>query len=308
MTLSTILGSAASGLLTSQEQLRVISDNVANVNTPGYARKAVDQQSVALSTMGGGVSPGLVKRATDQFLQQASLASTGQAGQAGVISDFLDRAQSAFGDPTEKNGYFNQLDKVFSAFSSSAQDPASTVSRNQALSDISNFLDQSSSISGQLGSLSQEADKRISDNVTQVNNLLSQISDLNTSIIRDGINGGDTTGAENSQSQLVDQLSSLIDVAVAVRPDRSIDLRGGGGELLVGRAGAASLSYATSGSSAGQLMVTIAKGSARALSPTGGTVKGLLDLRNTEIPSISTQLGEYVTRAAARRWRRCAPG
>ncbi len=298
MTLSTILGSAASGLITSQEQLRVISDNVSNVNTPGYARKQVDQQSISLSTMGGGVSAGLVKRSVDQFLQQASLSSTGQAGQAGVVSDFLDRAQSGFGDPTTQNGYFNQLDKVFSAFSASAQDPASTVSRNQALSDISNFLDQSASISGQLGSLSQEADKRIGDNVNQVNNLLSQIAQLNTSIIRDGINSGDTTGAENSQSQLIDQLSSMIDVAVAVRPDRSIDLRGGGGELLVGRAGAASLSYTTSGSSAGQLMVTIAKGSARPLLPTDGAIKGLLDLRNTEIPAISTQLGEYVTRAA----------
>ncbi len=298
MTLSTILSSASSGLLTSQTQLRVVSDNIANVNTPGYARKQVDQGSVSLSTMGGGVSVGRIDRAVDQFLQQAGLQAAGQVGRAGVISDFLDRAQSAFGDPTAANGYFNQLDQIFSAFSASSQDAASTVSRNQALSAISNFLDQSSAISSQLTALSQESDKRISDNVNKLNDLLGQISNLNTTIIRDSVNGGDTTGAENSQAQLIDQLSSMMDIQISRRADQSLDVRGGGGELLVGRAGPAAVSYLTTGSAPGQLQVTTANGSPRPLVPVDGLIKGLIDLRNKEIPSIGTQLGEYVTRAA----------
>ena len=297
MSLNAILNSASSGLATAQTQIRVVSDNISNVNTPGYARKVVDQQSIALSGTGGGVSVGAIKRAVDTFLQQASLSASAQAGGAGVLADLLDRAQSMFGDPTTNNGYFNQLDQAFAAFSSAAQDPASTVSRNQALTAITNFLDQSSQISSQLTSLSQEADSRIADNVGQINDLLTQISSLNTSLVQQTVAGGDTTGAENSQSQLIDKLSSMLDLSVSRRDDGGIDVRGAGGALLVGRAGAAKVSFVSSGSAPGQILVASPNGTARPVQPTSGVLKGLADMRNVEIPSFSAQLGEYVSQA-----------
>ena len=220
MSLSSILGSASSGLMTAQTQLRVISDNIANVNTPGYARKVVNQQSISLSAMGGGVTAQSISRAVDQFLQQAGLSASAGAGSASTVADMLDRAQTLFGDPSTSNGYFNQLDQVFAGFSAAAQDPASSVSRNQALNALSNFLDQSSSISSQIHTLSQEADSRISDNVNQINSLLTQVDKLNTTIVRDHATGGDTTGAENAQSQLIDQLSSVLDIQVNRRSGR----------------------------------------------------------------------------------------
>jgi len=39
MTISAIINNSLTGLFTSQAALRTISDNVSNVNTPGYARK-----------------------------------------------------------------------------------------------------------------------------------------------------------------------------------------------------------------------------------------------------------------------------
>ena len=297
MSLNAILNSASSGLATAQTQIRVVSDNISNVNTPGYARKIVDQQSIALSGTGGGVSVGAITRAVDTFLQQASLSASAQSGGAGVLADLLDRAQSMFGDPTTSNGYFNQLDQAFAAFSSAAQDPASTVSRNQALTAITNFLDQSSQISSQLTALSQEADSRITDNVGQINDLLTQISSLNTDLVQQTVAGGDTTGAENSQSQLIDKLSSMLDLSVSRRDDGGIDVRGAGGALLVGRAGAATVSFVSSGSAPGQILVAAPNGTPRPVQPTSGVLKGLADMRNVEIPSFSAQLGEYVSQA-----------
>ena len=43
MSLSSILQSSTSGLYAAQTQLGVISDNIANINTPGYARRVADQ-------------------------------------------------------------------------------------------------------------------------------------------------------------------------------------------------------------------------------------------------------------------------
>ncbi len=297
VSLGGILDIANTGLQTAQAQLRVASNNIANVNTPGYAREVVNQTSISEATMGGGVSVQSVNLAVDQFLRQAALVATAQAGGAGIVSDMMDRAQSLFGDPSTSTGYFNLLGQAFSAFSSATQDPASSVSRNQALSSITAFLDQSGSVSADLSSLSEEADSRIGDNVTQVNSLLDQINKLNNTIVRETVGGGDTSGAQNSQSQLIDTLSSLVDVNISRRADGGVDIRSGNA-LLVSRAGSAQLSYTSSGPTGGQVLAAApGGGAARPLQPTAGVLQGLLNVRNTQIPAVASEVSQYVTSA-----------
>ncbi|WP_151212566.1 flagellar basal body protein, partial [Brevundimonas diminuta] len=54
MSLNSIMNIATSGMNAAQTQLRVVSDNVSNVNTPGYVRKIADQQSWASQGVGAG--------------------------------------------------------------------------------------------------------------------------------------------------------------------------------------------------------------------------------------------------------------
>ena len=42
MSLNSIIGAATSGLYAAQTQLRVVSDNIANVDTPGYRARDID--------------------------------------------------------------------------------------------------------------------------------------------------------------------------------------------------------------------------------------------------------------------------
>ena len=79
MSLSVALSSATSGLMAAQAGLRTVSDNIANVNTPGYVRKILDQSHLALAGAGAGVTVNGVKRVTDQYLQFASLTASGEA-------------------------------------------------------------------------------------------------------------------------------------------------------------------------------------------------------------------------------------
>ena len=297
MSLNSILGAATSGLFAAQTQLKVVSDNIANVNTPSYAQEAVSQTPVAGSDLAGGVQIGQITRVVDQFLQQASLNAQAQSGSSGAMSSMLDQAQQLFGDPSTSTGYFSQLEQTFADITSAIQSPSSTVPRDQVVADVQNFLSQSSSISNQLQQLSVQADSQISDNVTKANNLLSQISQLNQSIVAEKASGGGAAGSQNAQSALVDQLSSLLDVKVSARADGGVDIRAGDGSLLVGTGGAATLSYSSSGATAGQLMVTQANGQARQLTANSGALQGLLAMRNQQLPSISSQLDQYVSQA-----------
>ncbi len=297
MTLSIALQSATSGLMAAQTGLRTVSDNIANVNTPGYVRKTVDQQQLTVNGMGQGVQVIGVRRVTDQYLELASLTAGSDSGRWGAYSQYLDNAQSLFGDPSTAGSFFNGLDKVYAAFSSAANDPSNNLLRSQSVASVQDFLSQADHINTQLGQLNTTVDTRISADVAQVNGLLTQISGLNSDISRAKLVNADASGAENIQSQLLDQLSNLLNVKVAYRDGGGVDVRSPEGVLLAGDQ-AASLSYVSSVSTPGYITAAPAgAGSAQPIQTNSGEIRGLLDLRNTALPGLSDQLGEFTSRA-----------
>ena len=60
MSLTSIMNIGVSGLMTAQDQLRITSDNISNVNTPGYIRKVAHQTAVNIGGKGMGVTTGQV--------------------------------------------------------------------------------------------------------------------------------------------------------------------------------------------------------------------------------------------------------
>jgi flagellar hook-associated protein 1 FlgK len=298
MTLSIALQTATSGLMAAQTGLRTVSDNISNVNTPGYVRKTVDQQQLNVGGIGMGVQVTGVRRVTDQYLQLASLNAGSDSGRYAAFSQYLDNAQSLFGDPSSDSFFFNRLDTAYAAFSAAANDPSNNLLRTQAISTIQDFVGEASRINGQIGELGRTVDTRISADVDQANSLLSQISKLNADISRARLVNADSSGAENIQSQLLDQLAGLMSIKVAARDGGGVDVRSPEGVLLAGDT-AASLTYNKSDSTPGY--ITAVGGGASAIPQpikiSSGEIRGLMDLRNDKLPGLSDQLGEFVTRA-----------
>jgi len=299
MSLNAIMNTATSGMMAAQTGLRVTSDNIANVNTTGYVRKTIAQSNLLSNGMGVGVSIDAIKRATDRFLQSASLNAASDSNRASAISQALNTAQQLFGDPSGDTSFFSTLDDIFTAFSSAQDDPSSSLLRTQALTRVDDFLSESSRITSSLSKLGKDADTRISADVDRVNDLLSQIDGLNTDITRAKVAGADATGAENVQSGLVDELSKLMNVQVSPRTMGGVVVRSTEGLNLAGD-GAAKVTYQTSATATGYLTVQLANGS---LMPTplnisSGEIKGLMEVRNTDLVALSDQLGEFTSRAA----------
>ena len=299
MSLNTIMSTASSGMMAAQTGLRVVSDNIANVNTAGYVRKTVSQSNLISNGMGVGVNIDAIKRATDRFLQSASLNSASDSGRAGALATAMDSAQKLFGDPSGDNNYFGRLDEIFSAFSAAADDPSSTLLRTQALTRVDDFLSESARITSSLSAMGKDADNRIATNVDRVNDLLKQINTLNTDITRAQVAGADATGAENVQSGLIDELSTMMNIQVSQRSSGGVIVRSTEGLSLAGD-GAAVVSYEKSSTATGFLQVVQANGANYpvALNISSGELKGLMDLRNTELPNLTDQLGEFVSRSA----------
>ena len=299
MSLNSILNIATSGMMAAQTGLRVTSDNVANINTAGYVRKTISQSNLVSNGMGVGVNIDAIKRATDKFMAAASLNGASDTGRASVIATAMDNAQKLFGDPSAKTNFFSTLDDVYSAFSMAVDDPSSTLLRSSAITKVEDFLSESKRITASLSSQITDTDNRIGADVSRVNDLLKQIDSLNVDITRAKMAGADGTGSENVQSGLIDELSTYMNIQVSDRVNGGFMIRSAEGVSLAGT-GPATIDYVQSGAANGYLTVTTANsgGQVSPLYVSNGELQGLLELRNKELPNLSDQLGEFVTRAA----------
>jgi len=305
MSLNSIMNIATSGMNAAQTQLRVVSDNVSNVNTPGYVRKIADQQSWASQGVGAGVEIARIRLATDRFLQAASLNASADAGRQTVRYELYDRIQSMFGDPGANSGFFSQIDSVFAAFAASAQDATSGPARQEAIWKTQGLFDEAARINAQIQSVREDADARIKSAVETANSLLEQIEKLNVEIAKATVVNADSSGAQTAQAALIDQLSALMDVRITGRAVGGVEIRTGAGLLLAGQ-GAAKLDYVRAGAVSAEtvfnevMVIEPPAGKARSLAEglSSGEIKGLLELRGGEAPATAERLAELMSRLA----------
>ncbi|MFN5617818.1 MAG: flagellar hook-associated protein FlgK, partial [Brevundimonas sp.] len=291
MSLNLIMNTSTSGLMAAQTQLRVVSDNVANVNTPGYVRKIADQVAMTSQGVGSGVDVVRVRLATDRFLQAAAMSASSEAARQGVRYDLYDRVQSLFGDPGGTSGFFAQVDSVFAGFTGLAEQPTSTPLRQDALYKAKAVFDEAARISTQIQLVRADANSRIRGGVDQVNDLLREIEALNDEIARSRATASDASGPESVQAALLGELGKLMDVRTSVRDLGGVTVRSGSGTLLAGR-GHAVLEYSYSGevqaeTTFGDIFVTEPGGARRSLMDdlTSGELRGLVQVRDTEAPA-----------------------
>lgn len=304
MSLNAIFNIANSGLMASQQQLRVVSDNVANVNTPGYIRKVAEQVSLSSHGIGTGVDIGRISLATDRFLQAASLKAGAEASRQGVKYELYDQIQSLFGDPGGDSSLFSRIDEVFTSFASLSEAASSAPLRQEAIYKTAAIFQEASRISSQIQKVREDADSRIGTAVQTANGLLQQIEALNVEISRSRAVDGDSTGAETSQSRLIGQLSSLMDISITPRGNGGVSIRTSSGILLAG-AGAARLEHRQAGavnaeSAFDDVWVTEPGGQRRSFTDglKSGEIKGLIELRDVEAMAAAERLGELMTRMA----------
>jgi flagellar hook-associated protein 1 FlgK len=295
MSINGLMSAALSGLETAQTGLTTVSNNITNINTPGYAREVVQQSPVVANGGGEGVTVDDIQRVTNQYLEGANYQASSSAGSANIVSNLLDQAQAAFGDPSQASSYLNQLSTVFSDFTAAANDPASNLPRSQVVDDLNSFLDTTQNVAGTLNGLSTQTQAQLTSDVGQVNQLLSQINTLNTNITTTAAEGADPSGAQDSQSQLLGQLSSLLAINVSTQSNGTMVVRSSTGQLLVGNGDAATLSFTPSASARASITLQPASApNSTTLQVGNGEIQGLLSLNNTLIPGVQQQLAGYV--------------
>ncbi|MFC4725181.1 flagellar hook-associated protein FlgK [Glycocaulis abyssi] len=305
MALNGILGNAMSGIQASQLGMRSVSNNIANVNTPGYARTKVDLIARSAAGMGMGVQVAGITRVADVFLQAASLRAGSDASKATASAAILDRLQSQFGGTNDAGSLYGRLVKAFESIGAAAVDPAEKVARLSAASDLQSFFDEATRLSAEVRALRDETDRRIGSGVERVNEILTELQSLNTQAQTLNASGSDSTGVTNRQAELLDELSGLMDIRAEVQPDGRLFVRTENGTALLDNA-RLQLSYVPSGTGAygadyGRITAVVSSSGATVdltSSIRSGELRALMDMRDIELPAIAAQLAEFTSGTA----------
>ena len=111
MSLTQALSSALSGLQVNQAGIALVAANVANVDTPGYTRKVMDQVATGTSTSIG-VRVSDIQREIDLYIQRQLRIENSGASYADTRARMYSQLQEIYGQP----GSATSLEGVYNSF------------------------------------------------------------------------------------------------------------------------------------------------------------------------------------------------
>ncbi|MEM6679740.1 MAG: flagellar hook-associated protein FlgK, partial [Pseudomonadota bacterium] len=270
--MSSILNTGISGLLATKAALQLTSENISNVDTPGYHRRELETEEILPS---GGVRITDVRRAFDGLLatrlrEAGSSSGAAEAFQAHAIA--LENMMLP-----GPSGITSTLDGLFDAFDALAQNPdeaglrAALLGAGEALASQINDLD--SQLSRQ--ALGVEAER--AQGVSDINTLLDGLARIEQEL-SNSVNIGSRNPLLDQREAALGELARLVPINVEIDDLGRATIRLGSAEngpVLLERGVASHVNAAADG------RVTVLSnefgGAAATLRPASGVLGGLAD-------------------------------
>lgn len=237
MSVTSALAGALSGLAATSRQAEILSSNVANATTPGYARREVNLRAAVLAGTGQGVALGGVTRDVDrQLLGERRLAQAG-GGDRDVRAEFLKRVERTLGTPDSPGSLAARLAAFDQSLVEAAGRPESQARLANIVGTAKSLMQGFAAASADIQAARATADRRIADEVGKLNSTLSQLHELNVELRSFTGAGRDVSALLDERQRLVDQISQIVPVREIPRDLNQIALfTTGGAPLLEGSA------------------------------------------------------------------------
>lgn len=281
---------AVGALLADQGALQTTSNNIANVNTPGYSRQRpvlVEADPVMLGslTFGSGVVLQKVESLRDSILELRLHGETQEQSQLDAVVSAMRQLEPMFSGSSGDIG--DQLSKFFNSIQELSTDPASAARRQGVLTAANNLANAFRTVAGNLQRQRNNLDLSLSQATQQVNVLTKQIAEINAQITTMQNLHQDTSAFEDERTVLIRGLSGLIDLSVIRSDGNGLTLTTTSGTALV--AGERSFDIQTQMDVSGVLHI-FSQGSDITGTLSGGQLAGLLAVRDQKIPSLLADL------------------
>lgn len=230
MAITSAYNNALSGLTAARRASTLVSENIANALTPGFARRSIE---LGTNSSTGGVRVlGITRHGDLAILANRRTADAEYVG-ANTLASFFGTMQNLVGTATDTDGIVARLADLESSLVSAASLPSSQQRLDQVVTDAASLASAISDASEGLRSLRTQAERNITQQVERVNVLLTDIQDLNLDITAIESSGGNPNALLDQRQLLIDEVNEIIPVNVLRRDYNQVALYSQGGAILL---------------------------------------------------------------------------
>lgn len=270
MSLSAALANALSGLTATARRAEVVSANVANATTDGYARRELEVSTRLIGRTGGGVKVVGVTRHVDAALLQDRRLADAEAGNADTKAAFLKKVETLIGTPGDGASLSDRIATLGAALVTAASRPDSPARLQSVLDAAGSVASHLSTLTGAVQTARSDADDAIGAQVSKLNDTLAQIDRLNAAIVAERAAGRDANALLDQRQSLASKVAEIVPIREVARDHGQIALFTTGGAILL-EGSPASIGFVPVGVVTADM--TVASGALSGLTINGVTVQ-----------------------------------
>ncbi|KPL53599.1 hypothetical protein ABB55_16405 [Prosthecomicrobium hirschii] len=284
---------AYSGLTAAQVKINVTAANIANADTEGYSVKTATQSSLVAEGVAVGVSVTGVSSKVDRILLRALMTATSELGATETTADYADRLQSLMGslssDDDAGSSIAAAVTSLESAASALATDPSDATAAAEFVLAADAMATQLRSLSASVQSLRGDADADIAATVSETNDALHTIDDLNVAIVAARARGESSADLEDKRNAALATVAGALGVTFTVADTGAMTVATTGGQTLVG-AGVHELSFSAAAAMTADTVTDAITVDGRPIDPGSGTLAALVTMRDETLPATQDAL------------------
>jgi len=286
-------------VMANQRAMEVISHNVANANTPGYTRQEAEMvtsepwtvPSLARGTTPGQIGTGVqikrIRRYSTNYFDRRIRGESQTLGRWEIERDSLQQISTMFTEPSE-TGLANALDQFWSSWQDLASNPASIAARETLIQNTNNLTSLFNTFSKQLSNQQKDTDSRLDSYVQEINDKATELARLNTLIAKVKAIGDQPNDLLDTRDLILDRLAQIADIQYAITGDDTATVAIGGHTLVMRGTAVAVQAGPDPGNN--NLRKLTWKDDNSDVTVTDGELAGILNVRDTIIPNLQSQL------------------
>ena len=247
MSLSGLFDIGKSAIFASQTALNVVSNNIANVNTPGYSRheailEVANPVQINGNFIGRGVGNVDIRRHYDNFIHLQIIGQNQSFGRSFALERGLSHIEQIFNE-AQNLGLGNSLKDYFNAWHDLANNPESQPQRTALLQKGTSLVQTAMQMEEDIMDTLKEINNDIGNVVNDVNSLTTGIASLNDKIaqLEAGLTTDKASFFRDERDRKLNQLAELMDYTWYEDNAGRVEILVGG-ESLVNTEGAYTLS------------------------------------------------------------------
>lgn len=218
------LHSAYTGMSVNQVAIQTTNQNITNMNNPGYTRQRVEQvaqrpysnpgltsSKLGAGQLGQGVQVSQITRIRNSFYDYQFRAENHKYGSLNVQNEYYSGMESIFNEPSDTS-ISASINTLFGTCNELGKDSNSVSAKNMFVENAKFLSNNLTTAYNKLNTYSESVNKQINSIVNDINTTLETLTELDRQIKIIESTDKNANDLLDTRDQLIDSLSSKIDL------------------------------------------------------------------------------------------------